>query len=48
MNRQFRTQLRLPMELSEWLKAEAKKEGRSMNAQIVWITKKAREHGVQK
>lgn len=31
----YRTQIRLPHDVAEWLKAKAKNTGRSMNAQLV-------------
>lgn len=38
-----RTQVRIPEELTEWLKAQAKEQGRSMNAQLVEIVRLARK-----
>lgn len=43
MNQTFRTQFRLPACLAAWVKEEAAKEGRSMNAQIVRILSQARD-----
>ncbi|SEC24830.1 Arc-like DNA binding domain-containing protein [Pseudomonas saponiphila] len=37
-----RTQVRFPCELMDWLKKQAKDQGRSMNAQLVEIIKQAK------
>lgn len=41
-----RTQVRFPGDLMDWLKQQAKEQGRSMNAQLVEIVKQAK--GVRK
>lgn len=43
MNKQSRTQVRLPEEISEWLKHRAKTQDRSMNAEIVRILRERKE-----
>jgi len=42
MVEQSRTQIRLPVELMEWLKAQAREQSRSMNGQLVEILKNAK------
>lgn len=37
-----RTQVRFPGELMDWLKQQAKDQGRSMNAQLVEIIRQAK------
>lgn len=41
-----RTQVRFPGELMDWVKQQAKEQGRSMNAQLVEIIKQAKGEGV--
>lgn len=43
MSKQSRTQVRLPEEISEWLKHRAKTQDRSMNAEIVRILRERKE-----
>lgn len=38
----YRSQVRFPRQLSEWLKEKAEKENRSMNAQLIYELERAR------
>ena len=40
---QIRFQLRLPTELHEWVVKGAEANDRSMNNQIIWLLRKAKE-----
>lgn len=42
MGDRYRSQVRLPSTLAQWLKDKAKAEGRSMNAQLVYELERAR------
>lgn len=42
MNNRYRSQVRLPQLLAEWLKEKASAEGRSMNAQLVYELERVR------
>lgn len=42
MKDRFRTQVRLPRELEDWLKEKAKASSRSMNGQLVYELERAR------
>lgn len=39
----IRTQVRIPKEIVDWLKLEAKQDNRSMNAKLVQILEQSRE-----
>ncbi|WP_353844534.1 Arc family DNA-binding protein [Thiothrix sp.] len=41
----IQTQVRLPVELHNWVKNQAKKDNRSMNGELVHFLEKAREEG---
>lgn len=50
MSEILRTEMRLPMDVAKWLKAEAKAQRRSMNSQLVEILvqqMESRQHGQQ-
>ncbi len=38
-----RTQIRIPKDISDWIKLEAKRDNRSMNAKLVQILSEARD-----
>lgn len=38
-----RTQVRIPVDLMDWLKQRAREENRSMNAQLMELLKQARK-----
>ncbi|OYT78232.1 Arc family DNA-binding protein [Pseudomonas sp. PGPPP2] len=38
-----RTQVRIPVDLMDWLKQRAREENRSMNAQLIELLKQARK-----
>ena len=42
MTERYRSQVRLPPKLAQWLKDKAKSEGRSMNAQLVYELERVR------
>ncbi len=42
MNERYRSQVRLPSILAQWIKEKAKTESRSMNAQLVYELEKVR------
>lgn len=42
-NETVRSQVRLPVDLWDWLKVKAKRENRSLNGQIAEIIKEARQ-----
>lgn len=39
----IRTQVRIPKEIIDWLKLEAKQDNRSMNAKLVQVLKRCKE-----
>ncbi|TDX30749.1 Arc-like DNA binding dprotein [Modicisalibacter xianhensis] len=41
MTEQYRTQIRMPSAIADWLKRQAEEEGRSLNAQMVQMFKEA-------
>ncbi len=43
MKQQTRTQVRIPEDISEWLKHRAKDQDRSMNAEIIRILRERKE-----
>lgn len=43
MQEMTRTQIRIPKQLAEWLKAEAASQSRSMNGQLVALLKEAKK-----
>lgn len=42
-----RTQVRIPKEIIDWLKLEAKQDNRSMNSQLVQTLKRCKEKQLQ-
>lgn len=38
-----RTQIRIPKDISDWIKLEAKRDNRSMNAKLVQLLSEARD-----
>ena len=43
MGQVARTQVRIPQDLMDWLKEQAKSHGRSMNSQLIEFLKQARQ-----
>lgn len=43
-----RTQVRIPKMLIDWLKQEAKQQGRSMNAQLIQLIESNKKLGSEK
>lgn len=47
MQEQYRTQIRMPASIADWLKQHAKEEGRSLNSQMVQMFKEAMQRDQQ-
>ncbi|MCA0973403.1 Arc family DNA-binding protein [Halomonas denitrificans] len=48
MKDQYRTQVRMPPQIADWLKERAKDEGRSLNSQMVQMFKEAMQREQQR
>ena len=48
MDNQTRTQVRMPDEISKWLKARAKEQDRSMNSEIIRILREKKKEEATK